>query len=93
MVSYVKENDRTTMKAVKKVKNVLIISSSGRARSNAHALCQEVAKGVKAPIQGFVDCFEGAKLKGFLKAGGVYEPGSVLKTKFMKEAFDLGKKI
>ena len=30
---------------------------------------------VKAPLQGFVDCFDGAKLKGFLKAGGVYEPG------------------
>ena len=186
-------NDMDTKKTVKKVKNVLIISSSGRAKSNSHTLCQEVAKGVKeagnkaelirlkdkkigfctgcyacqklgkcvidddanaivekickadavvfgtpvyyfsiagqlktlidrcvakwpepngkpyyfvatmaedmdwhlvkAPIQGFVDCFEGAKLKGFLKAGGVYEPGSVLKTKFMKQAFDLGKKI
>lgn len=182
-----------TKKTVKKVKNVLIISASGRAKSNSHALCQEVAKGVKeagnkaeivrlkdkkigfctgcyacqklgkcvieddanaivekickadvvvfgtpvyyfsiagqlkalidrcvakwpepngkpyylvatmaedmdwelvkAPIQGFVDCFEGAKLKGFLKAGGVYETGEVLKTKFMKQAFDLGKKI
>ena len=30
---------------------------------------------------------------GFLKAGGVYEPGAVKKTKFMKAAFDLGKRI
>ena len=28
---------------------------------------------VKAPLQGFVDCFEGARIKGFLKDGGVYE--------------------
>ena len=48
---------------------------------------------VKAPLQGFVDCFEGAKIKGFLKAGGVYEPGAVKKTKFMKAAFDLGRRI
>ena len=48
---------------------------------------------VKAPPQGFVDCFEGAKIKGFLKAGGVYEPGAVKKTKFMKAAFDLGRRI
>ena len=48
---------------------------------------------VKAPLQGFVDCFEGAKIKGFLKAGGVYEPGAVKKTKFKKAAFDLGTRI
>ena len=48
---------------------------------------------VKAPLQGFVDCFEGAKLKGFLKAGGVYEQGAVKNTKFMKQAFEMGKKI
>ena len=48
---------------------------------------------VKAPLQGFVDCFEGAKIKGFIKAGGVYEPGAVKKTKFMKAAFDLGNRI
>ena len=182
-----------TKKTVKKTKNVLIISASFRPNSNSHALCQEVAKGVKAsgnkaevvrlkdkkigfctgcyacqklgkcvikddanaivekicradavvfgtpvyyfsiagqlkalfdrcvakwpepngkpyylvatmaenmdwdivkaPLQGFVDCFEGAKIKGFIKAGGVYEPGAVKKTKFMKAAFDLGRRI
>ena len=93
-----------TKKTAKKIKNVLIISASFRPNSNSHALCQEVAKGVqaaentdwdivKAPLQGFVDCFDGAKIKGFLKAGGVYEPGAVKKTKFMKAAFDLGRRI
>ena len=37
-----------TKKTVKKTKNVLIISASFRPNSNSHALCQEVAKGVKA---------------------------------------------
>ena len=32
----------------KKTKNVLIISASFRPNSNSHALCQEVARGVKA---------------------------------------------
>ena len=35
-------------KTVKKIKNVLIISASFRPNSNSHALCQEVAKGVKS---------------------------------------------
>jgi hypothetical protein len=48
---------------------------------------------VTAPLQGFVDCWDGANIKGFLKAGGVYEPGTVKKTKFMKAAFDLGRRI
>ena len=37
-----------TKKTAKKIKNVLIISASFRPNSNSHALCQEVAKGVKA---------------------------------------------
>ena len=38
-------------KTVKKIKNVLIISASFRPNSNSHALCQEVAKGVKAAVR------------------------------------------
>ena len=38
----------STKKAAKRIKNVLIISASFRPNSNSHALCQEVAKGVKA---------------------------------------------
>ena len=37
-----------TKKTAKKIKSVLIISASFRPNSNSHALCQEVAKGVKA---------------------------------------------
>ena len=67
-----------TKKTAKKAKNVLIISASFRPNSNSHALCQEVARGVKAAGN---------------KAGGVYEPGAVKKAKFMKAAFDLGRRI
>ena len=35
-------------KTVKKIKNVLIISASFRPNSNSHALCQEIAKFMKA---------------------------------------------
>ena len=48
---------------------------------------------VKAPIQGFIDCFSGATLAGEVLAGGVYEQGAVKSTKFMDEAFKLGKSI
>jgi len=34
-------------KAAKMRKNVLVISASSHPNSNAHALCQDVAKGVK----------------------------------------------
>lgn len=60
---------------------------------NPPVVDKQIENFVKAPIRDFVDCFEGAKLKGFLKAGGVYETGAVLKTKSTKQAFDLGKKI
>jgi len=35
-------------KTARKIKNVLIISASFRPNSNSHALCQEVAKFMKA---------------------------------------------
>ena len=35
-------------KTVKKTKNVLIISASFCPHSNSHALCKEIAKGMKA---------------------------------------------
>ena len=37
-----------TKKTARKIKNVQIISASFRQNSNSHALCQEVAKGVRA---------------------------------------------
>ena len=37
-----------TKKSAQKRKNVLIVSASFRPNSNSHALCQEVAKDMKA---------------------------------------------
>ena len=43
-----RRSNNVCKETVKKTKNVLIISASFRPNSNSHALCQEVAKGVKA---------------------------------------------
>ncbi len=40
-----------------------------------------------------MDCFDGARIAGSVLATEVYEPGAVKSTKFMQEAFDLGKAI
>ena len=48
---------------------------------------------VLAAIQGYMDCFDGARIAGSVLATEVYEQGAVKSTKFMQEAFDLGKKI
>jgi len=47
----------------------------------------------EAAIKGFVECFEGATLAGSVLADGVYEQGAVKTTKFMQEAYELGKRI
>ncbi|MCR5183916.1 MAG: flavodoxin family protein [Opitutales bacterium] len=44
-------------------------------------------------IKGFVECFDGATLAGTVLADGVYEQDAVRTTKFMKEAYELGKSI
>ena len=48
---------------------------------------------VLAAVQGYMDCFDGARIAGTVLATGVYEPGAVKSTPFMQEAFALGKKI
>ena len=48
---------------------------------------------VLAAVQGYMDCFDGARIAGTVLATGVYEQGAVKATPFMQEAFALGKKI
>ena len=48
---------------------------------------------VLAAVQGYMDCFDGARIAGSVLATEVYEQGAVKSTKFMQEAFDLGKSI
>lgn len=42
-------------------------------------------------LQGFLDCYEGSVLAGKVCAMGVYEKGMVKGTKYMAEAYKLGK--
>lgn len=44
-------------------------------------------------MQGFVDCCKGSVVKGKVLTDSVYEKGDVEKTKFLEEAYELGKKV
>lgn len=51
-------------------------------------------RGVKEDIKGYIDCYEGKKIKGTLFAGGVNDIGDVKKHKdYMTKAYEMGKKI
>ena len=53
----------------------------------------KMAEGTVKAMQGFLDCYEGSKLKGMVCASGVYEKGEILKTKFPSAAYKLGLKV
>ena len=44
-------------------------------------------------FRGFMDCYEGFREKGAVYAVGVYERGEVNGTKFINEAYEMGKNI
>lgn len=46
-----------------------------------------------ACFRGYADCVNGAKEKGVIYGTGVYEKGEIIKTDFMKDAYEMGKKI
>lgn len=46
-----------------------------------------------AAMRGFLDCYEGSKEAGMVRADGVYELGAIDGTKFLTEAKKLGKRI
>lgn len=51
-------------------------------------------KGVKEDIKGFVNCYQGTKLKGTLFVGGLDNGGDVKKKiKALKDAYELGLKV
>lgn len=41
-------------------------------------------------LRGYADCVEGAIEKGLIIGSGLYEPGAVKDTVFMKEAYEMG---
>lgn len=46
-----------------------------------------------ACFRGYADCVNGARERGVIIGGGVYEPGSVKQTAAMEEAYEMGKKV
>ena len=51
-------------------------------------------KGIKEDIKGFVDCYEGTKVKGKLFAGGLEKSNDAKKDKdLLKKAYEMGRKI
>ncbi len=53
----------------------------------------KTAAGTLQDMQGFLDCYDGSKLKGSLVAGGVYEKGAIKNTKFLEKAYKMGLKV
>ena len=53
----------------------------------------KVAEGTIKAMQGFLDCYEGSKLKGTLVASGVYEKGAIKETEFIEKAYKMGLKV
>lgn len=44
-------------------------------------------------FRGFTDCYEGLREKGVILAAGVWNIGDVKRTKYMKEAYEMGKNV
>lgn len=54
---------------------------------------EETVSGTQKAIQGWVDCFEKAKLAGTVFAGGVAERGDIAGHRALEEAYSMGRKI
>ena len=44
-------------------------------------------------LDGFLDCYDGSKLKGVIAAPGIYEKGAIKGTKYLAQAYKLGLKV
>ena len=44
-------------------------------------------------FRGFMDCYDGFVEKGVIRAAGVYQVGEVQSTKYMQQAYDMGKNV
>jgi len=52
-----------------------------------------MAEGTIKAMQGFLDCYDGSKLKGTVVAPGIYEKGAIKGTKYLTAAYKLGQKV
>ena len=46
-----------------------------------------------ACFRGFAVCLQGSREKGIIRGGGVYEAGAVKGTKYMQEAYEMGRNV
>lgn len=46
-----------------------------------------------ACFRGFAVCLQGSQEKGIIRGGGVYEAGAVKGTKYMQEAYEMGRNV
>ena len=58
----------------------------------ADEACQS-ADTTLACFRGYADCVEGAVEKGVIIGSGIYEPGTVKDTPFMKQTYEMGKSV
>ena len=54
---------------------------------------KETLAGTIKSLDGFLDCYEGSKLKGMVAAPGFYEKGTIKGSKYVEQACKLGKKV
>ena len=54
---------------------------------------REAITGALNTIQGFLDCVSNVKIKGVIYGTGVYTPGEVKNSDYLKEAYEMGKNI
>ena len=54
---------------------------------------KEMFAGTIKSLDGFLDCYEGSKLKGMVAAPGFYEKGSIKGSKYITQAYKLGLKV
>lgn len=80
----------STLNQGDRVKKVLVISTSMRSGANQDALADEFVKGAKNGLDGWISCFENAKFKGKVFAGGVTNIGDIKNSKALKNAYDMG---
>lgn len=74
--------------------------ASGRNFSEVYLICtsaddsEGVIQSALNSINGWISCFEGAKLRGFIEAGGINNPNEVANNaELMEQAYNMGKNI
>ncbi len=74
---YVREN---------KFKDVYLLATAAEDEESA-------MDGAVKDIQGWIDCFDGVKLKGVIRGVGATEKGTINNTPFPEKAYELGKNL